>query len=425
MGRRKSGEMPRVSVVRPQLHARIRIGGRAYWLGKCDGGRVSDAQMAEAARLWQEHLSGVPRPPAVVATTAAAAPPQELHDEPAAGELTVADLALKYLDHAEVYYRRPDGSTTSSVDGIRMACRALFAYSAVPAASFGPRMLKTLRESLVREGRPRVTVNRTAKTIRRMFKWATSEDLVPGDVWKNLEAVDPLRKGRTEAPELPAIEEVPEPIVEATLPHLSAIVSAMVWFQRLTGARPGEVCLLRPCDIDRTRDVWVYSPPYHKLSWRETPTPRVIPIGPDAQRVITPFLLRSAEAYCFSPREAEEQRSRSRRLDRKSPLTPSQKARRPKRNGQRRPGEAYTSTSYRRAVHRAIEAANKLRAAAGDQPLPVWSPNQLRHLRAGELEERLGIEAANAVLGHADLRTTQIYARRKREVAIDAIRRLG
>lgn len=127
------------------------------------------------------------------------ASPQELHDEPVAGELTVANLALKYLDRAEVYYCRADGSTTSSAEGIRMA-----------------------------------------KTIRRTFKWATSEDLVPGEVWKNLEAVDPLRKGRTEAPELPAIEEVPELIVEATLPHLNAIVAATVWFERLTGARPGK-----------------------------------------------------------------------------------------------------------------------------------------------------------------------------------------
>jgi hypothetical protein len=58
MGRRRSGEMPRVVVVKPRNHARVRIGGRAYWLGKCPDGKVTRAQHAEAARLWHRYLAG-------------------------------------------------------------------------------------------------------------------------------------------------------------------------------------------------------------------------------------------------------------------------------------------------------------------------------------------------------------------------------
>jgi len=49
----------------------------------------------------------------------------------------------------------------------------------------------------------------------------------------------------------------------------------------------------------------------------------------------------------------------------------------------------------------------------------------LRHLRAGEVEQALGIEAANAVLGHTNIRTTEIYARRKLQLAVEAQRQIG
>ena len=76
-------------------------------------------------------------------------------------------------------------------------------------------------------------------------------------------------------------------------------------------------------------------------------------------------------------------------------------------------------------MKRGVEAANKARQSDGLEPLPMWSPNQLRHLRAGELEEALGIEASSAVLGHSKVETTAIYARRKRQLACEAARMMG
>ena len=106
-------------------------------------------------------------------------------------------------------------------------------------------------------------------------------------------------------------------------------------------------------------------------------------------------------------------------------MTPSQSKRKPKANGQRRPGIRYDSGSYRRAIKRGINTANKQRLKDGLELLPNWSPNQLRHLRAGELEETLGIEMASAVLGHSKVETTAIYARRKQQLAIKAARMTG
>jgi hypothetical protein len=41
------------------------------------------------------------------------------------------------------------------------------------------------------------------------------------------------------------------------------------------------------------------------------------------------------------------------------------------------------------------------------------------------VKEAMGIETASAVLGHMNLRTTEIYADRKLELAKEASRRLG
>lgn len=76
------------------------------------------------------------------------------------------------------------------------------------------------------------------------------------NTYNSLNTVEPLRVGRTKAPELPEVKPVENAVVEATLPHLPEIVADMVRFQRLTGTRPGEVCGLRPADIDRTEEVW-------------------------------------------------------------------------------------------------------------------------------------------------------------------------
>lgn len=418
MGRRSRGEMPRVVVVKPHAHARVRIGGKAYWLGKSPDGKPTAAQQAEAARLWQQYLT-TGKPPATKPKHPAV--PQQVEDNQ---PLTIGEMMCQFLAFAEGYYRRADGSLTSSVDEIRMAARSIQPWQATPVEAFGPKMLKAVQAQEIVRGRPRVTVNRISKTIRRAFKWAASEEIAPAGVWHALQAVPPIQKGRSDAPELQPVDEVPVWVVEATLPHVSPVVAGMIMLQRWTGMRPGEVVIVRPCDIDQTDAVWIYRPFRFKTDWR-VGSERLIAIGPEAQQVLQPFLQRPSEAFCFSPQESEAWRAGVRRRRRRSPLTPSQKARRPKPNGNRRPRLHYDNCSYRRAVERGVIAANKARKEASLQPLPMWSPNQLRHLRAGELEEALGIEASSAVLGHSKVETTAIYARRKRQLACEAARQMG
>ena len=418
MGRRRSGEMPRVAVVKPHDHVRVRIGGRAYWLGKAANGRVTKDQQREVSKLWQQYLhGGIPDNQPLTETSADS---QGVNSR----ELTVGQMMQQYLSYAEIYYRKPDGRTTSCVAEILTASRSLVLWSDTPAEEFGPKALKAVRAAEINRGRPRVTVNRIAKTIRSAFKWAASEELVSASVWHALQTVAAIQKGRTKAPELPPVKEVAEWIVKETIPFLSPVVAAMVMLQRWTGARPGEIVIIRPCDIDQQDKVWIYHPSHFKTDWQAN-AERVVAIGPKGQQILKSFLNRPSESFCFSPQESEVWRSKIRRENRASPLTPSQVARRPKADGKRRPRERYDTCSYRRAIERGVYAANTRRQKDGLEILPNWSPNQLRHLRAGEIEQTLGIEMAAAVLGHSKVETTAIYARRKRQLACEAARESG
>jgi integrase len=181
--------------------------------------------------------------------------------------------------------------------------------------------------------------------------------------------------------------------------------------------RPQEVCGMRPVDIDMTGPTWEYRPARFKTEHRndDPDRERVVFIGPRAQTVLKPFLPLNVEAHVFSPLHGEEERNALRRRERKSPMTPSQ-ARRKRKASRRRPwGDCYEVPAYRRAIRRACEKAG----------IPPWHPNQLRHARGTEVRKRFGLEAAQAVLGHAELGVTQVYAEVDRETALRVVKEIG
>jgi integrase len=297
-----------------------------------------------------------------------------------------------------------------------------------PAADFGPLKLKAIRQTLIDAGHSRVYINKLVPIIPRMFKWAAAEEIIPGSVYHALRTVEGLRKGRTDAHETKPVLPVADEVVNATLPHLRAVVSDMVRFQRLTGCRPGEVCQLRPCDVERSGDVWQYRPESHKTEHHGRE--RIIYIGPQAQQVLLPYLLRDAQAQCFSPAESEVKRHEEQRARRKTRVQPSQRNRR-KARPKRSPATRYTKDSYGRAITRGIGKANAQRkeeaSDMGIEPmlLPHWHPNQLRHSKATEIRREFGLEAAQVILGHAKADVTQVYAERDAALAVEVARKIG
>ncbi len=356
--------------------------------------------------------------------------------------LSMSQLLNEYRKFARGYYVK-NGQATDTIHGIRAMLKLVRKhYGHTLAADFGPLALKALQTHAVEEGASRRYVNDHTDRIKRMFKWAASNELLPFESYQRMTTVSGLAKGRTKARETRPIQPVSDRTIELTAEHLTSVVADMVGFQRLTGARPTEVCIIRPCDIETNSDVWIYRPESHKTEHHGKD--RVIMIGPRAQDVLRPYLLRGKEDYCFSPAESERKRKEKMREGRKTKVQPCQRDR-SKRNPKRTPGERYNKDSYRRAIHRACEkafgmpielrnipkslpenvqevrkaAANKWRAAN------CWAPNQLRHSTGTDVRKKFGIEAAQVILGHSNLQTTQIYAEKDLAAAADVARQIG
>jgi len=350
-------------------------------------------------------------------------------------EITVIEVIARYWRFAQGYYVK-GGKPTSELAAIRCAVRSLKRlYGPVPAVEFGPVSLKALREHWITEGHARRTINQNVGRVVRMFRWAAAEELLPPTVHQALAALPGLRQGRSAARETPPIQPVDIAIVQETLLNVSPIVADMIRLQLLTGARPGEICGLRPSDIDRSGDVWEYRVGGHKTEHHGRG--RTVFIGPEAQQILTPYLRRADEAHCFSPAEVVDQQRQARHASRSTPLKcgnrPGHRNGAATRKGikARAPGNAYTPDSYRRAVHYACDKAFPPPEDVTDDSLNQWrsdhrwSPNQLRHAAATEIRKRFGLEAAQVILGHAAADVTQVYAERDAEKARQVARQVG
>jgi integrase len=367
----------------------------------------------------------------------------EAQDDPAR-DLTINELVSRFIDHADTAYR--DATTGEATSEYRDYQLSLFPlrklFGELLGKKFGPVALEQVRDFMVRTGSGkdgtgkdgkrwnrrtgkglcRRVVNQRLGRIRRFFKWCASKELLPASVYQVILTVEGLREGRSPARESKGVSPVPDAIVDATLPHLTRHVAAMVRVQRFTGARPGEVCAMRGIDIDRTDAVWVYRPgsdhgPHGKHKTAHKGHSRSIPIGPKGQAVLLPFLEAKANdptAFVFSPRDCVKELRAERRAKRKSKVQPSQRDR-SKPGAERLPGMWYTVDAYGKAIRKACERHG----------IPHWHPHQLRHTAGTIIRKSFGVEAAQTILGHANLRATELYAESNLEEAVKIAAEMG
>lgn len=419
------------------------IGGRQRLLGK----HGSPSSHAAYGRAIAEHLAAVPAP-----ATATAAPP------------FIGLLISRFWSYATVYYTRPaldaagqpvmneDGTErrepTVELDHYRNVLIPLrWMYGDMDTAAVGCQQLEALREAMARPGTwvtaagksidhsawSRTHVNRQIGRIKRVFAWGVTKKLVPASVYTELQLLPGLRKGKTTAPESKRVRSVETKRALAIVPHVSRQVATMIQVQLLTGMRSTELCIMRPKDIDRTVKPWVYTPMFHKT--QDHDIPREIPLGPKVRALLKPFMSRPADAFLFSPAEAEAQRRAKLSKQRETNVQPSQILRAKRdaaRKNVRRPKQRYDRNSYYRAIRYGNEKAFKMPAAfkwsASDMPeqrieraknlaewhkAHGWHPHQARHRAATDLRHKGGsggLEAAQIVLGHSNAKTTRIYA---------------
>ncbi len=366
---------PKYMLHRPSGQARVRIGGRDFYLGPFD----SPESYKEYDALLAKYLTGklTPTPTGI----------------------TISRLAVDFVAFARGYYLK-DGQQTAEVHCIQMALKPLVRiYGADKVDSFGPLKLKAVRDEMIRLNWARKTINKAIERITRMLRWGTENECVDPSVYQACRAVTGLRRGRCTARETDPIQPVLQKDIDAVEPFVSRPVWAMIQLQLCTGMRPGEVCILRARDIDQSGDVWTYQPETHKTAHHGRQ--RFVFIGPRGQEVLKPFLAGVKDnGFVFRPDVAEQARNQLRRAARKSPMTPSQAKRVQKESPKKCAGERYQRTSYTRAITRACRLAK----------IAEWAPNRLRHNAATELRKQHGLEGTRTVLGHSTTDMTEVYA---------------
>ncbi|MBW7863822.1 MAG: site-specific integrase [Candidatus Hydrogenedentes bacterium] len=345
-----------------------------------------------------------------------------------AGDITLMELAAAYITDRRRHYAK----TPSNVDRIRYGLKDLLElYPELPVARLHCGHLEQARAAAIARGCTRTAANARMHVIRGMIKWALSRQDDPAGrdilarVWECLKALEPLRQGHTDAPEPEPRRLVAESELVEVTAHMTETAAAALWVLFLTGARPSEVLRLRVGDIDRTTNPWSATLTEHKT--RRHGKSRVLFFGPRAQAYLLPRLLKPSDDIIFSPADSAEDMRARRHEARVTP--PNQgngigtnRAKKPERV----PGEAYGHCALNRALARAIVACNLERKANGLPPLESFGLYSLRHSAANMIANAAGIQAAQALLGHASLTTTAaFYLKPNTEAAAEAMLRLG
>lgn len=207
---RAKPRVPKYGLHKPTGQARVVVGGRHVYLGRYG----SPESRREYARLVAEHAAiGLATP----LPTAAGRWP----------DVTVNELILRAVEHADAYYRGRDGEPTGEAQNIRHAAAVLRGlYGHTPAREFGPRGLAACQQRMIDQGLARNTVNARTKKIKPVFQWGVAWELVPPDVLTALRALPSLRAGRTAARETEPVQPVPDAAVEATHPRTRCLTTS-------------------------------------------------------------------------------------------------------------------------------------------------------------------------------------------------------
>jgi integrase len=341
------------------------------------GRHGTDESIAEYDRLVREWLGRGRRPPT---------------DERAC--ILLKEVILGYVEDCE--RRLPRVELDKVRDALKVVRRL---YGERPVAEFKAPAFLAVRDEMVASGLCITTVRSRLFVVKRMLAWGIVRELVPDkvlNVIKAAEKEEPLRVGRSGVKAPKGVKPAPEEHILAILPHVPPTVAAMLMVQFYSAARPGEVCRMTTGEIDRSVAPWIYRPTRHKTA--HLGKSRAIPLGPEARKVISPWLRPDRpDLPLFRPAEGYQHGHK----------VTGKKAR------HFRP--TYNKDSYAQAVVRGCERAG----------VPPFRPNRVRHTAGTRIRRTHGLEAAQVIIGHSHANITEIYAEKNLDMATRVVEELG
>jgi integrase len=335
--------------------------------------------------------------------------------------LTVSELLERYIPYAHQRYGR--ASDDHRFEYIRKQVGNTL------VGDFGPLALKALRQTWVDNGLCRRTCNAYTKHVRQIFKWGVSEQMVSAEQYGALMTVEGLRLHESKAFDYPNVTNVDMGDVDKTVAFLPPTLQDMVRLQYLTAARPGEILLLRPCDLDRSGDYWRIQVTKgnedrrwdHKTEHKsqrygkDENNQRWLYLCDEARAILECRLkvVQSPTEYFFNPQQSIKEWAGMRfpnAVGRRANQKPNP------RICNRQISDHYDTGGYRTAIQRACKRAE----------VPRWTPNQLRHTRATEIERQFvgDKEAVRVLLGHKDVDTQRWYVLEDQKRAFNIVKEL-
>jgi len=363
MAKTRSLRLPSYRLHKPSGQARVRWMGKELWFGPYD----APESRQRFAEFLKKVVSGtllnvdlMPRRAAKVF-------------QPTTAGISVNELCVAFLRHAQQHYRKGDELTDEYDCFVSAIAPLKELFGMLPVEQFGPCALKAVRQKMVEKGWCRRYVNRSVTRIRQIFKFGVENEFVEPAVLQKLQAVAPLLAGRTEAPDHPAREAVPQEHIDAVKKKVSARCRDLIDLQLLTGARPGELLKLTGEMVDRSGEVWTAELREHKTKHKGKV--RKLVFGPQAQLILRRHLKADPAAKVFGIRR----------------------------------------DSYCNAVVKACAALE----------IPRWTPHWLRHNVATRVRDEFGIEHAQAVAGHSSPLMTAKYASKMDTLAVQVAKSIG
>ncbi len=366
---------PRVPKLRKNTNGQgfIEYKGKRYYLGKWDSDECHKRYAEAVAQILAGKMIG--------------AKPIVTGLRP-----LLAELGIEYLEHTRTQIAEKEFTAQ------RYAVTYLVEFcGSIPGDEFGPRALETFRTYLCgkldtrhknKEAKPysRRYVNQIVNRVKRFIRWCCRMERIPADQYSKLLAVEPLRIGAIGVREKPPVRPVNVEIIANTLPWMRPHIAAMVQLQHLCGMRPGEVCQMKTCDVLQTGQIWLYTVPVHKGTARGDILVKAI--GSAAQAILGPLLRENPTEPIFSPLDSEQKRIGKKAGNRK----------------RRRIRGQYDSHSYNQGIRYALDKAKRAKVE-----IPPWHAYQIRHTAGTAVSQLLGQQAAQRLLGHKNLNTTNIY----------------
>ncbi len=196
--------IPKYAKHRGSGQATVTLNGREFYLGS-HGSKVSKIAYDRLVAEWLAN---------------------DRRGETEPDSITVVEVVAAFLKWAKGHYRKQSGRPTGTVENYILAFRILRShYGKTLAAEFGPKSLKAIQLLLVGEGLSRRTINDRCSAIRKMFRWAVSEELIPPSVHQGLATVSGLQRGRTKAKESKPVRPVDDARVDAAVGRLPEVVA--------------------------------------------------------------------------------------------------------------------------------------------------------------------------------------------------------